>query len=123
MQSQIINVIIFFVDKVSNCGFPQSAVYKIFTEGVKGLANIKSSIKRIRLTKERTLRNRIVKSTVKTFVKKFEESIAAGKIDEAKKLYPRVSHVIDKAAAKGVLHRNTAARKKSKLALKLNRAM
>jgi small subunit ribosomal protein S20 len=90
---------------------------------VKLLANIKSAIKRIRITQAKTLRNRMVKSSVKTFVRKFEESIAAGNVEEAKRLYPRVSHVIDKAAAKGVLHRNTAARKKSKLALKLNKAI
>jgi len=87
------------------------------------LANIKSAIKRIRITEVKTLRNRMVKSSVKTFIKKFEESIAAGNLEDAKRMYPRISHVIDKAAAKGVLHRNTASRKKSKLALKLNKAM
>lgn len=95
---------------------------KSHSEGVKGLANIKSAMKRIRVTRAKTLRNRMVKSTVKTFVKKFDEAITAGNYDEAKRLYPRVSHVIDKAAAKGVLHRNTAARKKSRLAIKLNKA-
>lgn len=87
------------------------------------MANIKSSIKRIRVTRAKTLRNRMVKSTVKTFVRKFEEAVAAGNIDEAKRLFPRVSHVIDKAAAKGVLHKNAAARKKSRLALRLNKAI
>lgn len=96
---------------------------KIFTEGVKGLANIKSAIKRIKVIEKKTLRNRMVKSSVKTFIKKFEESIAAKNFEEAKRLYPRVSRVIDKAAAKGVLHSNTAARKKSRLAVKLNRAI
>jgi ribosomal protein S20 len=90
---------------------------------VKVLANIKSAIKRIRITETKTLRNRIVKSSVKTFVKKFEDALATGNVDEAKKLYPRVSHVIDKAAAKGVLHKNMAARKKSRLALKLNKVV
>lgn len=87
------------------------------------MANIKSAIKRIKVTKKRTLKNKMVKSTVKTFVKKYEEALAAGNIDEAKALYPRVSHVIDKAAAKGILHKNTASRKKSRLALKLNKAV
>lgn len=87
------------------------------------MANIKSSIKRIRVTRAKTLRNRMVKSTVKTFVRKFEEAVAAGNIDEANRLFPRVSHVIDKAAAKGVLHKNAAARKKSRLALRLNKAI
>lgn len=86
------------------------------------MANIKSSIKRIRVTETKTLRNRMVKSSVKTFVKKFEDTITAGNVDEAKRMYPRVSHAIDKAAAKGILHHNTAARKKSKLAIKLNKA-
>ena len=86
------------------------------------MANIKSSIKRIRVTETKTLRNRMVKSSVKTFIRKFEDSLTTGNIDEAKRLYPRLSHVIDKAAAKGILHKNTAARKKSRLALKLNKA-
>lgn len=86
------------------------------------MANIKSAIKRIRITQTKTLKNRMVKSSVKTFIRKFEDSIAAGNIEDAKKLYPRVSHVIDRAAAKGVIHHNTAARKKSRLALKLNKA-
>lgn len=86
------------------------------------MANIKSALKRIKVTEAKTLRNRMVKSSVKTFVRKFEDSLAAGNIEEAKRLYPRVSHVIDKAAAKGILHRNTASRKKSKLAIKLNKA-
>jgi small subunit ribosomal protein S20 len=75
---------------------------------VKLLANIKSSIKRIRITEAKTLRNKMVKSTVKTSIRKFEENLAAGNID--------------KAAAKGVMHPNTAARNKSRLALKMNRA-
>lgn len=87
------------------------------------MANIKSAIKRIKVTETKTLRNRMVKSSVKTFIRKFEDSLVSGNLDDAKRLYPRVSHVIDKAAAKGIIHRNTAARKKSKLALKLNKAV
>lgn len=87
------------------------------------MANIKSALKRIRVTEAKTLRNRMVKSSVKTFIKKFEVALAAGNIEEAKNLYPRVSRAIDKAASKGVLHKNTASRKKSRLAVKLNKAM
>lgn len=104
------------------CRFPNLLVYKIVCRGVKGLANIKSAIKRIRITEAKTMRNRMVKSTVKTYVRKFDSAIAAGNFEEAKNLYPRISHIIDKAAAKGVIHRNTASRKKSNLAIKLNRA-
>ncbi|KPU44132.1 30S ribosomal protein S20 [Oxobacter pfennigii] len=87
------------------------------------MANVKSAIKRIKVTEAKTLRNRMVKSSVKTFIKKFEEAIVTGNVDDAKKMYPRVSHAIDKAAAKGILHKNTASRKKSKLAIKLNKAV
>lgn len=87
------------------------------------MANIKSAIKRIKVTETKTLRNRMVKSSVKTFIRKFEDSLVSGNIDDAKRLYPRVTHVIDKAAAKGIIHSNTAARKKSKLALRLNKAV
>jgi small subunit ribosomal protein S20 len=84
------------------------------------MANIKSAIKRIRVTERRTLRNKMVKSAVKTAIKKFEAAVNSGNYDEAKALLSHVSHVIDKAAAKGVIHKNAAARKKSRLAIKLN---
>lgn len=86
------------------------------------LANIKSAIKRIKINEKKALRNRKVKSSVKTIVRAFDEDIASGNVEGAKKLYPRVSHVIDKATAKGIMHKNTAARKKSRLALKMNKA-
>jgi small subunit ribosomal protein S20 len=83
------------------------------------LANIKSAIKRIKVTKIRTLRNKSIKSSVKTAIKKFEAAIAEGDLEKARNLYPQVTSSIDKAAAKGVFHKNAASRKKSKLALKL----
>lgn len=86
------------------------------------MANIKSSIKRIKVTKTRTLRNKSIKSSVKTAIKKFEAAIADGDLDKARSLFPEVTSSIDKAAAKGVLHKNAASRKKSKLALKLQAA-
>lgn len=85
------------------------------------MANIKSAIKRISITEKRTLRNKMVKSSIKTAVKKFETAVAAGNFDEAKVLLLEVSHLVDKAAAKGIVHKNLAARKKSRLTLKLNK--
>lgn len=85
------------------------------------MANIKSAIKRIKITKIRTERNRMVKSAIKTAIKKFEAAVEQGNYDEAKALLARASHLIDKAAAKGVIHKNNAARKKSRLAIKLNK--
>ncbi|MCX7694569.1 MAG: 30S ribosomal protein S20 [Caloramator sp.] len=87
------------------------------------MANIKSAIKRIRVTERRTLRNKMVKSAVKTAIKKFELALNSGNIDEAKVLYAEAVKALDKAAAKGVIHKNAASRKKSRLTVKLNKAL
>jgi small subunit ribosomal protein S20 len=86
---------------------------------VKGLANIKSALKRIKVTKFKTRRNKIIVSSLKTSIRRFEDSVKAGNIDEAKEMYQKVTSLIDKAVAKGTLHKNTAARKKSRLSKKL----
>ena len=62
----------------------------------------------------------MIKSGYKSAVRKFEEAIEAGKIDEAKVLFSQATKKIDQACTKGVLVKNTAARKKSNLAKKLN---
>ena len=80
------------------------------------MANIKSAVKRIGVIRKNTLRNAAVKTGVKTRLRKFAE--AATK-DEAAKAFNEAVIVLDKAVAKGVLHKNTAARKKSRLANKL----
>lgn len=86
------------------------------------MANIKSAIKRIKKTEAKTLRNKMVRSSVKTAVKKFEAAVDNGNFDDAKALLKEVSAMIDRAAAKGVIHSNTASRKKSRLALRLNKS-
>lgn len=86
------------------------------------MANIKSAKKRIKTTEIRTLRNKMVKTSVKNSIKKYEAALESGKLDDAKSALSEATHVIDKAAAKGVIHKNAAARKKSKLAVKLNNA-
>lgn len=85
------------------------------------MANIKSAIKRIKTTEKRTLRNKMVKSEIKTMVKKFDATVLSGNYDEAKVLLNEVAHLIDKAAAKGIVHKNLASRKKSRLTLRLNK--
>jgi len=77
------------------------------------MANTKSALKRIRITAKRRLRNRAVKSTVRAAVRKFND------LTTVEALHAAMS-ALDKAVSKGVLHRNTAARKKSRLARKLN---
>ena len=65
----------------------------------------------------------MIKSAYKTAVKKFEEAIASGNMEEAKVLFSEATKKIDQACTKGVIVKNTAARKKSSLSKKLNSAM
>ena len=87
---------------------------------VNHLPNIKSSERSVKTDAERRARNFAVKSTIRTVSRKVVESVAAGNSDEAQALMVKASRTIDKAAAKGVVHKNSAARRKSRLALKLN---
>ncbi len=84
------------------------------------MANIKSAKKRIKVTETKTLRNRMVKSALKTAIKKFEAAVEAKNAEEAKTLFVAATKSLDMAASKGILHKNMAARKKSRLAAKLN---
>ncbi|MGI9860775.1 30S ribosomal protein S20 [Moorella naiadis] len=84
------------------------------------MPNIKSAIKRVELTRVRTLRNKAIKSSVKTAIKKFQTGLNQGEGDTAASLRQALS-AIDKAVTKGVLHPNTAARKKSGLQRQFNK--
>lgn len=84
------------------------------------MANIKSAKKRIKVTQTKTLRNRMVKSALKTEIKKLEAAIAANNAEEAKAAFVQATKALDMAASKRVLHKNMVARKKSRLAAKLN---
>ena len=84
------------------------------------MPNIKSAIKRTKVIEKKTLRNNMIKSSYKTAVKKFEQAIEAGNIEEATTLFTEATKKIDQACTKGVIVKNTAARKKSNLAKKLN---
>ena len=83
------------------------------------MAKIKSAQKRVSITAKQNLRNRMIASAVKTSIRRFEDSIKNGNMSEAKELYRKVASLIDKAVAKGTLHKNTAARKKSRLSKKI----
>ena len=84
------------------------------------MPNIKSAKKRVKIIEKKTLRNNMIKSGYKSAVRKFEEALEAGNIEEAKTLFVEATKKIDQACTKGVLVKNTAARKKSRLAKKLN---
>ncbi|MCU1679126.1 MAG: ribosomal protein [Frankiales bacterium] len=80
------------------------------------MANIKSQIKRIRTNEIARLRNKAVKSSLKTAVRRFREAADAGEREQALVLMAHASRQLDKAASKGVIHANQAANKKSAIA-------
>jgi small subunit ribosomal protein S20 len=84
------------------------------------MANIKSQIKRIKTNEKARLRNKSVKSSVKTAIRKFREAADAGDKAKAVELLQDASRKLDKATSKGVLHANQAANKKSAMAKRIN---
>jgi small subunit ribosomal protein S20 len=84
------------------------------------VANIKSAIKRIRQQEKRRVRNAAVRSTMRTAVRSTRAAIEAKQLDEARQTLARTIQLLDKAVTKGVLHRNAAARRKSRLTRQLN---
>ena len=84
------------------------------------MANIKSAIKRNRQAEKRRVRNAAVRSTVRTSVKSARAAIEGGQVAQARESLLKTIQVLDKAATKGVIHKNTAARKKSRLTRQLN---
>jgi small subunit ribosomal protein S20 len=85
------------------------------------VANIKSQEKRNRTNERRRLRNKSVKSSLRTAVRKFREAAESGDRDKAAELLVATSRKLDKAASKGVIHKNQAANKKSALTLAFNK--
>ena len=79
------------------------------------MTNIKSAKKRILVNDKKNLRNRSIKSALKTTVKKFNAAVAEGNKELAASMLPGVISAVDKAAAKGIMHKNAANRKKAEL--------
>ena len=84
------------------------------------MPNIKSAIKRVNVIEKKTLRNNMIKSAYKTAIRRFDEAVENKNVEEATKLFSFATKRIDQACTKGVIVKNTAARKKSNLAKKLN---
>lgn len=87
------------------------------------MANIKSQIKRNRTNEAARLRNKAVKSAMRTSQRHFAQALAAGDLEQAETLLRQTTRRIDKAASKGVLHKNTAANYKSSLVRNYNQAV
>ena len=85
------------------------------SEEVFGLPNIKSAKKRVLVSQTKAMQNKAAKSALKTEIKKFEAAVAEGNRSEADVAYKVAVKAVDKAAAKGLLHKNNAAHKKSSM--------
>jgi small subunit ribosomal protein S20 len=86
------------------------------------LANTRSAIKRIRSSERKRRINQVHRSRARTYVRKARRLIAAGQLEEAESMAQQAFSALDKAAQKGVIHKNNAARRKSRLTDYLNRA-
>ena len=84
------------------------------------MANIKSAKKRILVNQTKAARNKSIRSSVKTAIKKVEAAVAAGDAETAKDALVKAISAIDKAQTKGVYHKNTAARKVSRISKAVN---
>ena len=86
------------------------------------MANIQSAMKRIRSSQRRAQYNQVARSTARTYVKKARTLIEQGNLDQAALVVNQAMSALDKAASKGVIHPNNAARRKSRLVKALNKA-
>ena len=83
------------------------------------MANIKSAMKRVKITRAQNLRNRMIISDLKTALKKFDKALESGDEAAITEMYTIAVSKVDKAVTKGVIHKNAANRKKAQLAKKL----
>jgi small subunit ribosomal protein S20 len=81
----------------------------------------KSAVRSLRVARTRTLRNQSVKSAIKTFVKKTRAAIVGGE-EQAAEFLQQTASIVDKAAKRGIIHKNAAARRKSRLTKQMNAA-
>lgn len=89
-----------------------------YRQGGETMANIKSAKKRVGITARKNLRNRMVNSAMKTSIKRYDQALESGDAQSAEAAYIKAVSTVDKAAGKGVIHKNAANRKKAQLARK-----
>ena len=87
------------------------------------MAEHASALKQERSSRKRHERNRAVLSSLKTWVKKLHTALAAKKLDEARSLLLKTTSAFDRAVSKGIIHRNTAARRVSRLTVKVKKML
>ena len=84
------------------------------------MPNIKSALKRVELTHKRTAQNVAARSTIKTAIKRFDQALVDEAAENIQTSFKRAISLLDRAARKGLIHKNAVARKKSKLTHKYN---
>ena len=89
-------------------------------KGVNSLPNIKSAKKRVKVIAAKTLQNKMVKSQLRTTIKKYLAAVESGNKENAMAAYKVAVKKVDQAVAKGLLHKNNAAHKKSRFTVMLN---
>ena len=89
--------------------------YRLFFYGGNPVANTKSAIKHIRSSERKRQRNRVYRSRARTFIKRTRKLAAEGRLDEARETAQMAISTLDRAAGKGIIHPNNAARRKSRL--------
>jgi len=87
------------------------------------LPNTRSAMKRMRQAERKQQRNQRFRSAARTYIKKTRRLIAEGKLEEAQEVAQKAVSTMDRAASKGILHRNNVARRKSRLMRQLNQAL
>jgi len=87
------------------------------------MPNIKSAKKRVRTSEKRRILNKFYKGRFKNLVRALNKALEANEIEKVKELYPKTISAIDKAAKHGTIHKRQAARRKSRLALKINKVL
>ena len=87
------------------------------------MANIKSAEKRILITEKRTALNKSKKTEIKSYIKKFDEAVDKGNLEDARALLNTIDKKLKRAAQKNIYHKNAVARKVSRLNKKLNKAV
>ena len=103
------------------CGGTCPPEQKFKSEEVFGLPNIKSAKKRVLVNATKAAQNKAQRSELKTHLKKFDAAVADGNRSEADSAYKVAVKAVDQAVAKGLVHRNNAANKKSAMTIKLNK--
>ncbi len=108
------NLILYERIRSSPLRCPYSRITEDIRKGVNSLPNIKSAKKRVKVIAAKTLQNKMVKSQLRTTIKKYLAAVESGNKENAMAAYRAAVKKVDQAASRGIIHKNAAAHKKSR---------